>query len=184
MTFDYTGYKLKFIQKQTCQDESGHLFTLIYKFYSPKTKYHYVIRAEYHEQDVFAVKFYCKKDKRSSNKYSKIVNRGDIGNILITCAKVVPLLLEEYPTACFAFAGARSIDPIFKKVEPFTNTQRFLIYKKIAAIKFGPKTFAHIPYETISSYLLVNRYYKDINKKEKELKEMFAKTYENLIEIG
>ena len=75
MEFDFPGYPVKFIQRQRCKDPSAHLFTLIYKFYSPVTKYHYVIRAEYHEEDVFAMKFYCKKDRKSDTKYAKIINR-------------------------------------------------------------------------------------------------------------
>lgn len=183
MTFDYSGYELKFIQKQPCRDQSFHLFTLIYKFFSPVTKYHYILRAEYHEGDVFAIKFYCKKDKRSDFKYSKIINRGDIGNILITSAKVIPLLLSDYPTASFGLSGARSIDFQTLKVEDYNNNQRFRIYKHIIALKFGTITFAHYEYEKISSYLLINKNCDNVQKKEKELVKMFSLTYHNLPDI-
>ena len=83
LTFDCEGYELKFIQQDYCADGSAHLFSRIYKFYSPVTKYFYVVRAEYHEEDVFGIKFYCKKDRGDVLKYSKIVNKGDVGNILL-----------------------------------------------------------------------------------------------------
>lgn len=170
MTFDYPGYPLNFIQKRVCNDNSAHLFTIIYKFYSPITKYNYIINADYHEEDVFAIKFYCSKDKRSKYKYNKIVNKGDIGNIFITCAKTVPLLLKEYPNASFGFCGARSVDSRSRKAENYSNNQRFRIYKNIVSLKFGTKTFTHYEYERISSYLLINNN-SDIKSSEKKNKK-------------
>ena len=63
-------YPLKFIQKDICKDGSDHLFTYIYKFTLTETYLHYIIRAEYHTENVFAVKFYSKKDRKS--QYSTI----------------------------------------------------------------------------------------------------------------
>ena len=183
MTFDYKGYPLHFIQKQPSNDESDHLFTLIYKFYSPVTNYYYVLRAEYHKEDVFALKFYCKKDKRSDYKYSKIINKGDVGNILISCALAVPLLLKDYPSASFAFAGARSIDFDSRKVENYQKNQRFRIYRDVAAKKFGNKTFAHYEFEDLSAYLLLNRQYEDVEEHKEAIISMFASTYNNLPDI-
>lgn len=182
MTFDYPGYPLNFIQKTNCNDLSAHLFTLVFKFYSPVTKYYYIINADYHKEDVFAIKFYCVKDKRSPFKYNKIVNKGDIGNIFITCAKIVPLLLQEYPTSSFGFCGARSVDFKSKKVENYTNNQRFRIYKKIVSLKFGTKTFTHYEYEKISSYLLINNN-SNVVLSEKRIKRMFRLTYNNLPDL-
>lgn len=183
MTFNFPGYDLIFIQRQANNDKSEHLYTLVYKFYSKITKYNYILRAEYHQGDVFAIKFYCKKDKRSDYKYSKITNKGDVGNIFITCAKVVPLLLNDYPNASFGFSGARSIDSKSKKVENYNNNQRFRLYKYVVALKFGTRTFAHYEYEKISAYLLVNKRVNNILQKEKELVRMFAATYETLPDI-
>ena len=84
MTFDYPGYSLKFVQKRPCKDGTAHLFTLIYKFYSPITRYIYIFHADFHEENVFALKFYAKKDRHSDYKYSKLTNKGDVANILIT----------------------------------------------------------------------------------------------------
>lgn len=182
MNFNYPGYNLNFIQKSNCKDKSSHLFTIVYKFYSPITKYNYIINADYHLEDVFAIKFYCTKDKRSDYKYNKIVNKGDLGNIFITCAKVIPLLLQSYPTASFGFCGARSVDFKSKKVENYTNNQRFRIYKNIVSIKFGVKTFTHYEYEQISSYLLINNNC-NVIVNEKRIKKMFSSTYNNLPDL-
>jgi len=180
LTFDYSGYELKFIQKDNCRDGSPHLSTYIYKFYSPITNYHYIIRADYHEGDVFAVKFYCKKDKRSKYKYNKIVNKGDIGNIFITCIKVIPLLLNIYPNASFGFAGARTIDFKSKKVEGYANNQRFRTYCYTISLKIGTETFTHFEYENISSYLLLNNNNSNLKEKEELIIKMFSSTYNEL----
>ncbi|TDE16185.1 hypothetical protein [Dyadobacter psychrotolerans] len=183
MTFDYPGYPLRFIQKDKCTDESAHLFTHIYKFYSPVTQYFYILRADYHEEDVFSIKFYCKKDRKSDFKYSKIINKGDIGNILLSCANVIPKLLTDYPAASFALVGSRSIDKISGTIEPFSNNQRFRIYAEIIAKKFGAVTFEHVTYPEVSGYLLINRKSGDLPLKESAIKRMFALTYNNLPDI-
>lgn len=181
MTFDYSGYDLKLIQVQRVQDGTDHLRTHIYKFFSSHTKYQYIIRAEHHSGDVFAIKFYCKKDKRSNYKYSKIINKGDCGNIIISCAKVIPLLLEQYPTASFAFAASRSVDVGNRIIEDFQQNQRYKLYCYMIPIKFGEKTFWHYAYDQISSYILHN---KSANISKSEIENMFKNTYQNLYGIN
>lgn len=183
MSFNSPGYELKFIQKRPCKDESEHKFTLIYKFYSPNTGLHYVLNADYQTYDVFGIKFYCKKDKTSDFKYSKIVNKGDVGNILITCAKIIPLLLEQYPTASFAFAASRSVDSKNKLVEQYQMNQRFKTYAQVASKKIGTLTFTHFEYPEISSYLLVNNYYGNVSAAERNIVNMFTKTYITLLDV-
>lgn len=174
MTFNFPGYELYFVQRESCKDGSAHLASYIYKFYSPVTRYNYIVRAEYHRTDIFSVKFYCKKDRASEFKYSLIINKGDLGNIIMTCAKVIPLLLDHYPTASFAFAAARSYDVKSKKTEPLFRTQRYRLYCEMVPKKFGQQTFSHHTNDDISSYLLYNRQSKfSLN----EIEDMFKETY-------
>jgi len=183
LNFDYPGYLLKFIQKSPCRDGSAHLFTLVYKFYSPVTKYIYILNADYHEEDVFAIKFYAKKDRHSDYKYSRLTNKGDVANILISCLKVIPIILQNYPGASFGFIGARTIDKVSKRVEGFNNTQRFRVYRKIVELKIGFHTFDHYVYEAVSGYLLINKANVALESKEKTIIKMFADTYQNLPDI-
>lgn len=180
MDFLYRGYNIKFVQRERCKDKSAHLETYIFKFYSPMTQHHYIIRAELHEEDVFGVKFYCKKDRKSDFKYTKIVNKGDLGNIVMSCLKVIPLLLQKFPHASFGFIGARGYDPQMKVYEPIEITQRFRIWTYIVTKKIGQALFTHIQYPSISGYLLLNR---TTNKpqsiKENLIKRMFVNTYSN-----
>ncbi len=183
MKYEYPGYNLHLIQKQGCHDASAHLFTLICKFYSPVTHYHYIVRAEYDEGDFFGLKFYCKKDRHSDYKYSKIVNKGDLMNILITCLKAIPLILKDYPTASFGFIGARSVDRVSKTFEPYQKTQRYRIYTQLIMAKVGQQTFEHIAYEEVSGYLLINRKVNDITDAESLIRNIVYQTYEDLLDI-
>ncbi len=185
MTFDtYLGYDLDFIQKRNCKDGSAHLFSLIYKFYSPITHLHYVLTADYHEEDVFAVKFYAQMHRKSGFKYSLIVNKGDIGNILMTCLKVIPIILKKYPNASFGFIGSRSYDRKSKTLENYEKTQRFRVYKHIVVQTIGNETFQHYQYEDLSGYLLINRNNElSMAMKERAIAKMFATTYNNLQDV-
>jgi hypothetical protein len=184
LNFDYSGYPLKFVQKKLCKDKSDHLFTLIYKFHSPFTRYIYILHADYHEENVFAIKFYAKKDRNSDYKYSMLTNKGDVGNILITCLNVIPVILKDYPEASFGFIGSRTFDKESHTVEDFQNNQRFRVYRRIVERKIGFYTFEHFVYEAISGYLLVNKLSgQDVNTSEKTIIKMFEKTYQNLPDL-
>lgn len=181
MTFDFPGYELRFIQIARCADDSSHLYTYIYKFHSPVTGYHYIVRAEYHDEDVFAIKFYCKKDRKSEYKYSKIVNKGDLGNIIMSCAKVIPLLLQTHPQGSFCFAASRSVDVRNNSIEDYGQTQRFRLYQYMIPLKFGTVTFEHFAYPAVSSYLLYNR---SATSSRTDIENMFRTTYINLSDVN
>jgi hypothetical protein len=183
LTFNSAGYPLKFIQRRRCRDASAHLFTLIYKFHSPITRYAYIVHADYHEEDVFAIKFYAQKDSKDDYKYSRITNKGDVFSILISCLQVVPLLLPDYPTASFGFIGSRTVDRISGTVEDYQNTQRFRIYCGIVESTIGEQTFAHFSYQEISGYLLVNRLADTLEEREQIITRMFTNTYNGLLDV-
>ena len=181
-------YPLKFIQKDICKDGSDHLFTYIYKFTLAETNLHYIIRAEYHTENIFAVKFYSKKDRRSQYKYNKIINKNtytSVINILETCTSLIPILLEKHPNCSFALSSARSIDFSNPKklTEHLEENQRFRIYSRFIQDRIGTSTFTHLEYPTISSYLLINNTEQDIDEKEKKNLEMFERTYQTIPDI-
>ena len=177
------GYPIEQGQRKRIKDKSAHLFTCIYKFYSPKTKLIYIINADYHEHDVFAIKFYTKQHKHSKNKFSIITNKGDVTNILISCSKVIPILLGGYPNASFGFCASRTIDKLSKKIENFSVNQRFRIYRNFISALFGTKTFQHYEYTQISSYLLINKGNENVETAERNIVKMFSQTYVELPDI-
>ncbi|MCY4781452.1 hypothetical protein ORI89_17465 [Sphingobacterium sp. UT-1RO-CII-1] len=114
-------------------------------------------------------------------KYSLITNRGDIGNILITCLNIIPILLNIHPTASFGFAAARTFDKKSKKVEPLRKNQRFKVYAYIAQRKIGDRTFQHFEYPEVSGYLLINRSANhNVESTEIMIKSMLSETYNDL----
>lgn len=181
-------YQLKFIQKHNCKDGSDHLFTYIYKFFCIDSKLHYIIRAEYHNENIFAVKFYCKKDKRSNFKYNKIINKHpykSVIGIFNTCFSLIPELLTLHPGCSFAILSSRTVDLTNpnKLTERMPRNQRFRVYSRFLQDRIGNKTFTHFQYEGLSSYLLVNNDEKDIDLKESKIKEMFERTYNFIPDI-
>lgn len=181
MKLTSSGYNIKFIQTHpSCYH---HEKRYVYKFFSPITKLHYIIYADYHQHDFFAIKFYAKKDKRSSRKYSQVINKGDVANILITCAKPIPQLLKIYPKASFGFIGARTIDVKSKKVEGYKTNQRFRLYKYHIPQLIGDKTFLHKSFPNASSYLLINKKNPDLINTEKLIKGVVINTYPDLLNI-
>lgn len=178
-------YELKFIQKESCRDGSDHLFTYIYKFFSPDTKLRYVLRAEYHTGDVFAIKFYNKAPRRSVFKYNIIVNRGYCLSILNTCLQVLRYLLVDFPEANFVLSSSRTVDLTNSRLltEDLKENQRFRIYKNFIQTRIGIGTFTHLFYSDISSYLLINNRNNDVRLKEQEILDMLQKTYENLPDV-
>ena len=78
--------------------------------------------------------------------------------------------------------GGRSIDKKTKRkrAEELKNNQRFRIYRKIAALKFGTQTFTHFEYTNASSYLLINNSYEDVDFMEAEIKNILFETYPDL----
>ncbi|WP_204344333.1 hypothetical protein [Psychroserpens algicola] len=181
MQLTHKGYNIRFIQ--THPKCSAHEYRYVYKFFSSVTKLHYIIYCDLHAYDFIAVKFYAKIHKASPRKYSIVVNRGDVANILITCAKAIPELLIKHPNASFGFIGARTIDVESEKVEGYKKNQRFRLYTYHIPQLIGDKTFMHKSYPNASSYVLINRNNSDLKKLEKSIKSMVCSTYPDLLNI-
>ncbi len=88
----------------------------------------------------------------------------------MSCAKVIPLLLQQYPNA--SFAASRSVDTYNKMIEDYRRTQRYALYCYMIPLKFGTVTFNHYAYDEISSYILHNKNSAK-TKKEVELKQQY-----------
>lgn len=176
------GYPVQFIQ--THPENSYHFKRYVYKFHSPVTKLNYIAHADCHEHDFFAIKFYAKKDRHSEVKYSKIINKGDVSGILVTCAKIIPLLLEQYPKASFGFVGARTIDNRARKVEDYKNNQRYRLYRYHIPQLIGNTVFLHKSFRNASAYILLNRKWPDLSDLESNIKEVVIHNYPDLLNIN
>ncbi|MDT0678833.1 hypothetical protein [Autumnicola musiva] len=183
MLITQTGYPLNFIQEEPATYVACHDRTWIFKFFSPKVKLHYIVRAERHSHEFFAIKFYAKKHKRSDRKYNIVINKGDVANILVTCAKAIPYILTDYPNASFGFIGSRTIDPYSNKVEGYANNQRYKLYKYHIPQLIGDQVFVHTAYKKASAYSLINKNVGDTKKYEKKVKSIIVNHYENILDI-
>lgn len=180
------GYSLKFIQTHpvSTSDKTCHLKTYVFKFFSTQNKLHYIVWAEHHELDFFAVKFYAKKDRGSDKKFHNITNKGDVSAILVTSAKVIPYILQLFPKASFGFVGSRTIDMRSKTVEDYSNNQRFRLYKYHIPQLIGSKTFKHVSYEKGSAYGLINKKHSNVKHIENEIRNLLIRDYPDLGRIN
>lgn len=178
-------YDIHFIQKASPGDGDAFHLSYIYKFRSNKTdKYQslkYIIRVEVID-DIYAIKFYAARDRKLDNKYNRIIkahNYSGTLRIFVTCASIVPIILEDYPLASFIINGAQSLDLKSNKIEDRANNQRFRLYKNVAIRLFGKEVFEHYEFPEISSYLIVNRRKcSDIEEKKNRIKETLLNIYD------
>lgn len=177
-------YKSFFIQKASPSNGDAFDFSYIYKFYTDRTdeyqRLKYIIRVEAHDS-VFALKFYAARDRKLERKYNRILKAHNYTRtlrIFLTCALLVPEILENNPNASFVINGARSIDIQADKIESKNNNQRFRIYKIISNMLFSRDLFEHFEFEEISSYLMVNRKCGDVNLEKDRIKEIFLDRYD------
>ncbi len=106
-----------------------------------------------------------------------------MGNILISCLRVIPAILEQYPTASFSFIGAPTLDPFAERLERGVQNQRYRIYAFVAAKRIRAHLFFHKKYPHISGYLLLNRTCENGAQKEAAIKAMFQRTYNNVHDL-
>lgn len=180
--FNSKEYKIIYVQKSSPLESDDFVLAEIYKFFSVdeqgKNDFKYIIRAELHEHNVFAVKFYAARDRKLETKYNRLTNRGDAIKVIISCASILPLLLIKYPDASFAFNSSRTIDMYSDKIEGHLNNQRFRIYRHVTDGMVGRNTFEHYEFPEISSYLLVNRKScLDPDASKETIRDMFINTY-------
>ena len=110
-------------------------------------------QANLHEYDIglFAVKFYAKKHKLSSERYSVLTNNGDAITILKTMVAIMIYTLHQYPDHSFCFIGNASKD------EQAERTKRFKVYSKIMQRYFSTEKFSHTNDPKISLYSMINK---------------------------
>lgn len=171
------GYPVKFVQKKKHQNASGHICTYVYSFLSFANKLKYVVHVEEYDEQLCAIKFYPKCLRKSYFKYNKIINKGDVINVLMSVASVIPQLLEENKYFSFGFVGSRSVNTTNNYVEHFIANKRYRIYSELIKQVIGDRTFVHIEYKQISGYLLLNKAAGDIDDKEKKIKKMLNGIY-------
>ncbi|MDE6226360.1 MAG: hypothetical protein K2M63_02450 [Muribaculaceae bacterium] len=132
-----------------------------------KSRLKYIIRAEKY-QDVFAIKFYASRDRKSVyDKYSlghNDISITGIRQIFEFCIDVLLEILELFPGSSFVVLGADSYNPKTQKTESSIENQRFRIYRLFLNRRIGSETFHHFQHPSISLYLLT---YKD-GKNDKE----------------
>lgn len=179
--FDSDGYQFRYVQRNPCRKEDAHVCTYVFTFYASHTGVHYVVNADEHYHNVYAVKFYAKHQRHHENRYQLLTNRGHVGRILQTLVDIVRYILQMDNRASFAMIGMRSIDAELEIIEPPQPSQRYRLYRAFIGRKFGSVLFEHFEVERVNAYALINRTaHDDVPQAAKEITRMFTATYANL----
>jgi hypothetical protein len=179
--FDRPGYHCNLLTKKPPDDGSKFPISYIYSFKSTKNNLKYIIIADYHDNDIFAIKFFPRNHKFNKNKYKIITNDGDVINILKTCVDLMILLFNKYPSVSFCFMGEPIYDEISKKQENHNYNTRYRIYSNMISRLISVDKFEHIAFNDLSGYFLINKRHNDISKYEDIVKTMFFDMYPDLI---
>jgi hypothetical protein len=164
------------VQKSSPQKRDDFLFAEIYKFFTNK-KLKYIIRAEMYGNNTFTIKYYASIHKKLDNKYSKLTNQYNAGNIFRVCISIFVILMKKYPNASFAVNGSSTIDIKNNKIEGKKENQRFRIYAHLIDKSIGHRTFEHYALPELSSYVLVNRINNDVDECMNKIKSMFLNLF-------
>lgn len=160
----------------------------IFKFFTDEQtkggKTRYIARAEVYGECI-AVKFYPQstdEDHRYSISTNRFTTKGAL-RVIITCASLIPYMMELYPNASFVIKASEGIDLQTNMEEPESNNQRFRIYRNVLMSVIGNDSFQHYEYPNVSIYFLINR--KDCNdldeKRDRIKKEMIDRF--NLVDL-
>lgn len=164
-----TDSKFRFIQMDS--PRKGDLFDCcyVYSFFVEHKdrnkkiigRIKYIIRSEKY-QDVFAIKFYASRDRKSIyDKYSLAHGQLSVKGIMTIfgyCLEVMREMSEKYPDCSFVIKGAESFDPKTKKEEDEYENQRFRIYRNYLTKRVGEIKYLHTQYPFKSVYLLTYRH--------------------------
>lgn len=164
---------------------AGHFIKDTYEFIfkSTNSNHKYIVEATYHQENFFAVKFFCFAHRYSSKKYNIQTYTNEPYAIVRTCLSVFPILIEKFPNASFVAIGARSITPE-NLLEPADNTIRYRFYYRALYNEF----YQHPNYQVYnvnenSSIALLNiegLSDDEIDGKIKSIKNVVISCYDNI----
>lgn len=163
-------YDFSFIHRAYDYDEKS--FYLLYKFKSTILNQVYLVSFYEYPQSVYIAKFYLKSERFSPNKYSNTTfgkfdylvlnNSAYIKNFFLVMNTILQIAIQishKDKLASFGFLGSHKETEMYKinSDKTFSNTRRYLVYKKYVSRYFNPLHFEHIDSETSSIYIVVNR---------------------------
>lgn len=160
----------------------------IYKFFTDEQtkggKTRYIARAEVYGESI-AVKFYP-QSADEEHRYSASTNRftfKGVIKVILTCAKLIPEMMEIFPNASFVIKASEGIDLQTNTEEQESNNQRFRIYKYALNQVIGNENFQHYEYPDISVYFLINkRDCDDLEDKHERIKKELIGEF-NLVDL-
>lgn len=110
-----------------------------------------------YRNSLYVIEFFLREDKNNKKhvKYGKRTYDYRFSKIVRTCFEIMMLILQNDPSASFAFVGSPSFEGD-KQIEPIDTTKRFAIYR-FASINFlGKESFEQFGDRHTSCYLIAS----------------------------
>lgn len=153
----------------------------VYAFSTEKERY--IIECERYLHNIYVIKFFPVRAKRSSKRFNILTNEYKAGRIVGTCIRVIMQILQKNPEASFGFVGSHTFDPKRQYEEKRSCTKRFKIYRFAVFSLIGEEVFTHFMEERNSTFLLVNNKNSDVLQIKNDADKMFDKIFPLLHEI-
>lgn len=120
-----------------------------WSFVSKKSNLEYIVLIERYNNNVYAVKFYLKKDKKNKRKYQTLTRSNEPRTIIMSVMKIMMTYAKEHPDSSFIFIGTNGPD------ESKANTKRFRVYRHLVNTYISQEQFTHLQDEQNSIYMLL-----------------------------
>jgi len=138
-------------------------------------------------EECFIYKFFTdEQTKGGKTRYIASTNRftfKGVIKVILTCAKLIPEMMEIFPNASFVIKASEGIDLQTNTEEQESNNQRFRIYKYALNQVIGNENFQHYEYPDISVYFLINkRDCDDLEDKHERIKKELIGKF-NLVDL-
>lgn len=166
-------FHFRYINSHKRVEGGQQIVTYNYSFRG-KTNKRYIVLAELHPHNIYAVKFYLQEHKSCAKKYQRLTSIGEGSRIITTLANIIKVLYAKDDTSSFAFYGMHS------EGEPKGETKRYRLYARILENLVSSVFFQHEKSAKNSAYLLLNRKYNDPDLL-KKVEAMFKELYEGVL---
>jgi len=149
--------------------------------YSFKTENsYYLVEVEVYAFDIYVIKFFLKKHKRSPLKYNILTNENRCSKVVSTCIRIMLEIHHKNPFASFGFIGANTIDRQTGYEESMQTTKRFIVYRRAMFALFGTETFTHYVDAGHSAYLMISNKNDSVESIKESAKKMFDDIFPQL----
>lgn len=139
----------------------NHYFKAVHTYkFTADTNTPYLVIVEEYEHHVYIFSFCLENHKNNNDKFNILTHKGakEARRVISTCVQIGLSIYEKNPLASFGFVASPTTDELSKTGS--NRTKRLFVYQRFAQLFFHPENFIYSLTEEQSSYLILNKKYK------------------------